>query len=687
MTNEEIQAIVYENKTRFRQLISFRSHYNPIIGYGSDCIPRTLIEVEGLLVPRFYCPNEMLSHPLIQGLVKCGSVSKYLTENGLDDDNRSVAFIIDKVEDLRHKTDFEYTAATQFLIKSKADKKNVAEEDVPFILNREQIIVLKELERARLAGEPLRFILLKARQFGGSTLVQLYMVWIQLFHRKQWNSTIAGHQKNTGEIIRGMYSKVLKGLDEVNGKKMVLLPYERSQNTRIIKERDVRITVGTFQNPDSLRGEDTCMAHCTEVAFWVLTKGKSPEDMINSVCSGIPDVPLSMIFYESTANGVGNFFHTEWKRAKNKQSIFKPILITWFDSDRNITELKKGEDIEIARTLTDYEKTLWLKGCTLQHLKWYRTELMKKPNEWMMRQEYPSDDIEAFQTSGNRVFNIYEVQQMREHCCDAVYYGDVVGDARTGEDALKHVRFSETPRPQNTNEVLQLWQLPDGKKISDRYIVSVDIGGHSEAADFSVIKVFDRISMMDIGGMPEVAGVWRGHIPHDLLAWKSAQIATLFDNALLIFESNTYETERGKIEAGDHAYILDELGGCYDNMYCRNHDERIRDGAPGKWGFPMTTQSKNIIVSHMQKMLRNNAEDKGGETYIERDAIACDEMDAFETKPDGKMGNVLGGHDDDVMCTMIGVHACYDPKIMDIPKKIVPRETSPRREFAGYSTF
>lgn len=50
---------------------------------------------------------------------------------------------------------------------------------------------------------------------------------------------------------------------------------------------------------------------------------------------------------------------------------------------------------------------------------------------------------------------------------------------------------------------------------------------------------------------------WRGHIDHDLLAWKSAQIAAYYQNALLVIESNTFETEHDDSEHS--AYILDTL--------------------------------------------------------------------------------------------------------------------------------
>ena len=71
--------------------------------------------------------------------------------------------------------DFEYWAYSFIFIKDKVSPK-----DIPFKLNRAQRRVLNKLEKLRKAGKPIKFILLKARQWGGSTLVQIYMLWIML---------------------------------------------------------------------------------------------------------------------------------------------------------------------------------------------------------------------------------------------------------------------------------------------------------------------------------------------------------------------------------------------------------------------------------------------------------------------------------------------------------------------------
>lgn len=69
---------------------------------------------------------------------------------------------------LRFKYDFEYWAYRCVVITDK-----LTGQDIPFKLNRPQRRLVAELERQRLASQPLRLIMLKARQWGGSALCYL----------------------------------------------------------------------------------------------------------------------------------------------------------------------------------------------------------------------------------------------------------------------------------------------------------------------------------------------------------------------------------------------------------------------------------------------------------------------------------------------------------------------------------
>jgi len=170
---------------------------------------------------------------------------------------------------------------------------------------------------------------------------------------------------------------------------------------------------------------------------------------------------------------------------------------------------------------------------------------------------------------------------------------------------------------------------------------------------------------------------WRGHIDHDLLAWKAAQIASWYNNALLVFESNTLESrdKERDTDGNDIEYILDLVAGVYPNMYARNHSsEDIKQGAPMKWGFHTNTHTKPAIIHHLIACVRDAS-------WVEREKLACDELAFYEKKDDGSFGAVSGQHDDLLMTRAIGLWICF--RDMDMPEEMVRsghNENKPRTE-------
>ena len=155
--------------------------------------------------------------------------------------------------------------------------------------------------------------------------------------------------------------------------------------------------------------------------------------------------------------------------------------------------------------------------------------------------------------------------------------------------------------------------------------------------------------MLD-GGPAEVVAQWRGHIDHDLLAWKSAQIAAYYQNALLVIESNTLETEHDDSEHS--AYILDTLSRYYNNLYARQSPpDSIGQKPPSRWGFHMNRATKALVIDAQKNALREGS-------YIEHDTQACYEHDVYERKPNGSYGAMEGHHDDILITRCIGNYIC-----------------------------
>lgn len=476
-----IKHIVYENRKRNKKLKTDR--YDPIRGYGSCGERRYIQEPETGHLVRI--PKLMLKD------------ADYSEEMSLYDFNR-----------LRMKHDFEFWCATCVTVKDKISYHNIK-----LILNRPQRIILAQLETMRVKGQPIRAILLKARQCGASTLIQVYMAWIQLLLRENWNSLICAHVKDVASTIKAMMTKILAYYpaeylpDGV--KKFTLTPFEGSRNISKITGRENTITICSAENQEAARGSDIAMAHLSEVAFWRKSPQHDPNDLIRSVAGSMAFSDHSLLVMESTANGIGNFFHDEWLRAMAGESDKIAIFVPCYEYGIYEKPVKKVE--EFWNSLDDYERTLWDNGRTLEQIAWYKAKRREYASHRAMKAEYPTTDIEAFTSTDRLVFDSLAVESLRAECRTPRYVGELIADGSKYRDAFSNIKF--TPAE---NGMLKVWAKPDDWPYTHRYVCVVDIGGRSDESDYSVIAVFDRGE--EETDRPKIVAQWRGHDDHDLLA-------------------------------------------------------------------------------------------------------------------------------------------------------------------------
>lgn len=672
-----LRAMLAENRVRNSSV-----KFNPITGEGAPG-KRKRVEIKGLDTEVQYIPVAMAAEPIVAQLVKEQSLEAYLKRLGVTPSGMEISRIADQWTRLRITYDFYYWAARFVKIKGKEG------EITPFVLNAPQRRLVDGFEQMRLAGRPIRMVLLKARQWGGSTATQLYMAWIQLVHRIGWNSLIIGHQSSASAEVNGMFELMMEHYPAellydpsgpVPDKIVKMANLHGTTSTRVVPLRKARIKLGTAERPQSVRGGDSSMVHCTEVAFWKKTEGRTPTQMMKAATSGVLFRPLTMIVYESSANGVGNFFHSEYEAAKSGLSQFESMFVAWFEIEQYRLEFTEAnaprgaikgaprfstaEELARWMLLNRYdsdpmsERTvsgrylwrLWENGASLEAINWYVAERTKYVDHADMASEFPSDDIEAFANSGARVFSLERIEQMRGETLVPKACGEIIGEGTVGQESLRGVRFDRFDGGR-----MKIWEMPGAgasgssdpddcrypAAMDNRYVTTVDIGGRSPRSDWSVIHVLDRAPLLY--GEPVVTvAQWRGHIDMDLLAWKAAQIATFYDNALLVIESNTIETSESDrwVDGDQSPYLLMLLERAYPNLYYRPN---------GRPGFHTNVATKPMVVSTLVRAVRDNI-------FIERDSDCLDEFCCYERRQDGSFGAITGRHDDMLMTRAIGLH-------------------------------
>ena len=675
-----IEELVRENERRAAEL---HAPFDPITGEGSPG-ERKEVRIDDLFPYTMQLPQPMLKNKLVRLVLKAGSIEAFCLGRYGECSPETREKVVREFIRVRCRHDFPFYAYAYNQIKNKEGGRMIH-----FKLSYPQRHLLSILEDMRLAGVPIRIILLKARQWGGSTLVQLYIAWIQLFHKESWYSDIVAQDASTSRKIKAMYSKMLEKLppwliDCPDNAQLAFTPYEGSKldsiitygkGTNITKARDTVITIGTYNNPNSGRGGDISCVHYSEVGLWEDTEGKKPEDIIRSISSSLLMAPLTVEVIESTANGMGNFFYRAYQAAKQGRSNRRAVFVPWFKIEKYARPVEdkaafarwlienKDNDNPPAGCLDSgkYYWHLWILGATFEAINWYILKRKDYIDHQDMMAEFPSDDVEAFRNSGRQVFNIYYLDKLKESCKPPLRVGEVQGGGVKGKRALQDLHFAD-----DRNGMLKVWALPQRLKhpVARRYLVVVDVGGRGREADYSDILVIDRYWMM-FGGSPEVAAEWHGHIDHDLLAWKAAQIAEFYDQALLVIESNTIETKDNDTDGDQSELIFNQLAGAYGNLYIRKASEaKIAQGIATEYGFHTNRKTKPMIVSNLVACVRDLS-------YIERNLDAVAEYSVYEKKDNGSFGAADGHHDDRVMTRAIGLHVCFNE--MDPPAVVKPK--------------
>jgi len=269
------------------------------------------------------------------------------------------------------------------------------------VMNYAQRDFITEVEHQINEQGSVRIIVLKARQLGISTIIEGIIFCLSVMYRS-YQSLIISHEAESSEHILTMTKRYWNTYpfrrfhdEQYNGRKQ--LAWSDLQSN---------IVIATAKNTGAGRSKTLHALHGSEVAFW-----DQPEELITGLRQAIPSQGVTLIFYESTANGVGNFFHKTWEEAAAGRSEFAPKFYPWHRHPEYtasfIPRLSQSRFMDLE-TLSAEEKALLSMGVTEARLIWRRyaiAELCQGDLD-KFHQEYPTTPHEAFLSTGRNVFSI-----------------------------------------------------------------------------------------------------------------------------------------------------------------------------------------------------------------------------------------------------------------------------------------
>ncbi len=484
---------------------------------------------------------------------------------------------------------------------------------------------MRPAQRELFKNMHYRNIILKARQLGFSTGIDIYLLDQALFNKNLSCGIIAQDLPAAGEIFSTKISVPFDNLPVwLRATFPVSTRREGANGGHIEFAHGSKIRVST-----SFRSGTVQRLHISEhgkICAKYPTKAKEVRTgTLNAIKDGC------IVFIESTAEGVGGDFHTMSTRAMDLGQLNLPLtsqdykfhFFAWWQDPKYQTSVPTG-GLRLSKYHQEYfaavEQTM---GITLldEQKQWYIRKEIEQQEE--MKQEFPSTPSEAFLTSGRRVFAAINVMQAEGQCKSPLLVYDIepVTGKRTKVQALRAGNAEELQRTLLNH--LLVWELPDP---DEDYAIGGDVAEGLENRDRSSFDVVKKST-------GEQVAHWFGYLDAELFAQLLAHVGRWYNMAFIGPERNNH----------GHA-VIQKLREVYPHrsIYSEQYLDRDHDDETPKLGWLTTAQSKPVIIEGFKSLLRENA---SGVRWIG----TINELNTYVYDARGRMNAQTGCFDDQVM--------------------------------------
>lgn len=406
------------------------------------------------------------------------------------------------------KDDFEHYALKCLKIRSKAGDL------LPFQLNRAQRYVHNLVEKQKRETGKVRAVVLKGRQQGISTYIG-GRIFHQITHRIGMRAFILTHDaeatNNLFEMSQRYHEHCPAILKPITG--------ASSAKELFFSVLDSGYKVGTAGNKAVGRSSTIQYLHGSEVAFW-----PNAAEHSKGILQAVPNENGTEIFLESTANGIGNYFHEQWQLAESNQSDFIPIFVPWYWQDEYRREIE-----------TDYQpdadeiELIQLYNLSPHQITWRRYKIQELSASGVngtraFQQEYPNHAHEAFLLSGDdTLINPELVMRARKAKCEAVGALVVgVDPARFGDDRTSIIyrrgRVAYNLRSYTKKDTMEVVGIIHKLIKEDRPTkVFIDVGGLGAG-------IVDRLNELGLGDTIVAVNAGSTPLDQDLYVNKRAEM-------------------------------------------------------------------------------------------------------------------------------------------------------------------
>lgn len=493
---------------------------------------------------------------------------------------------------------------------------------IPFDLNKAQ----KELDDLLIDN---RFVVVgKARQSGISTYTLAKALWRALTFPNE-NILIVSYRADSSNAL---FEK-LKLMNDLlpRDKYKGAFPYvEKDNRDMLYFDNGSKITLAVSSHKSVGRGSTFSWVHLSEFAFYT-----KQEQTLLSIEQSLAKGENSRLTIETTSNGTGNHYYKLFMSAYKGNSKYKSFFVPFyhplytkqfkFEYDEAELWFKNRFKYPLNKDnfADDTEKTLHELGCTYRQLKWRRYKLCDMTLE-EFQQEYPSNPLESFISTGNNVFEQVKVLNAINLAPEPMERNEVI------HDLPKSLQ-------QYVGRGLSVYELP---KYGLKYYAGVDVASGS-GNDSSSISIYSETGEMALSFN-------HNRVPVYTFAEVLNEIGRYYNYAFMTVERNSYGLP-----------VLERLRKKFG--YLNLYKEKVFDSKTGtkklRLGFTTSNVTKSILIADFKEHFEMG--------YIK---IKCkdtlQQMQIFVESSNGSTGNQRGdvNHDDLVISSALVIQGIKTSK-------------------------
>jgi hypothetical protein len=589
-----------------------------------------------------------------------------------------------------------YFLENYFTINTKGEEWQGQRLQTVYPFTETQELLWQEFLVPWLAGRPLWFILLKARQLGWSTIVQGLIFLCTISHKLTNSLVIADELKRSNKIfdmsllaynyLPWWMRPEIASQDKGEG----VLKFNRRDKDEQLRNPGLNSAfyVDAANKPSgSSRGFTLHNFHCTEFGVW-----NHPEILTSDIIPATPKKnPNVIAIVEGTAKGSGEkyAFMRMWKAAMDGRGLFRPVFAAWWKEksyckpfpsalDESHFNFTKEETELAAKVKDEYGHEI-----TKEQMAWRRDQAEQfeatEGDSEKVEQEYPSYARAAFRSGGICAFSLKKLAQIEVSDVRLpIWAGDLVFSSDGKPKLIVYFSRRRGQKGELTNEErsmltqapLWIWEWPTTKEI---YYEATDPCRGIPGMDYAGLEVF-RVPRRK-GERIRQCVEYRGYADPKELAKIACCIGHMYNTCEMSPESNNLTEHIGNI--------------IHVHKYPKLYRWRRQDKTPDKmltnfWGWDSGTHKArtDLQVRFNSLLADDSIEIRSSRLLAEcQSFIKADDSDRFEAS--------AGEHDDILFATMICVYCLMelDPRLFRMVEEEPPPDDGRGAHNTDFSLF